>query len=282
MQATLFFSVRTASVADTLMAPSIRWLDHYVQACWRGARNACVSFGIIAARFGDAPQSATLFLRGDGANRRAPTLSPQNLERVQRYLGIYLLHVVSRDIDSHAAVDLPEGFLVRLLSEEEACAIARDPSLSLAEDFTRRFYALGAQCVAAFEGSRVVGYSWIGVQDSPYLEDVMVRVPHGSIYRFKSFVRPEYRGRRISAKLYVVGASLARAQDHHFSFALIASHNISSFAASRAAGRRRIGWIVMFHKGGMFLAIHSAGVRNRGIRLYAQARAIRWRPRAVS
>ena len=193
----------------------------------------------------------------------------RNLERLERFLGLHVLEVLYRDLETPPLVPLPSQYAVRLMDREEALALSRDPAFDITERMVDTAYSTGGGCVGAFDGREVAGCSWFAFRDTPYdRRGAMVRVPGDSMYRYKAFVRPIHRGAHLSAKLFHEGGRLARHAGRRHSFALVALYNERSLKASRAAGRQRLGRVVMLNKGPFFLAWHSRAVRDFGIALY--------------
>ncbi|HEX2482149.1 MAG TPA: hypothetical protein VHQ69_09735 [Methylomirabilota bacterium] len=59
----------------------------------------------------------------------------------------------------------------------------------------------GDLCVAAFEGERLIAYVWRAFGSTPAEDGLWITVPKPARYGYKSFTRPEYRGRHIQQVL---------------------------------------------------------------------------------
>jgi GNAT superfamily N-acetyltransferase len=126
----------------------------------------------------------------------------------------------------------------------------------------------GDLCVGALAAGTLAGYVWFAREQAPHVQGVWVRVPERAIYRYKAFVRPQYRGRRIAPALDTFAERLLGGSGRDCWVTCIATHNFSALRASKVSGARMLGYLGYWQAGNRFLAFHSAAVRRLGLSFY--------------
>jgi GNAT superfamily N-acetyltransferase len=160
----------------------------------------------------------------------------------------------------------PAGIDIRLLSEGELGQLEADEELNVGKvaDVFRR----GGGCAAAFDSGRLVGYTCFANEDAPYRDGTWIGVPPQAVHRYNSYVLRSHRGRGIAPALYRYADQIAVRGGREYLVGWTESHNFSSLAAHWAGGRRKLGYILFWHKGRRFLAIRTPAVRRFGFRIY--------------
>jgi GNAT superfamily N-acetyltransferase len=93
-------------------------------------------------------------------------------------------------------------------------------------------------------------------------------VPPRAVYRFKSFVRPAFRGMGIAAALYGAADAVVGRPGRAAVVVCIAGHNAASIAATLKSGSRPLGALAYWQTRRYFVAFHSRRVRRLGLRFY--------------
>lgn len=199
---------------------------------------------------------------------RAPwaRLGSALLRSLEWRLGLHVLGLYRAPLRSPAPH--PGSITVRALDEAHAIALGADRELEVRPEWARAAIRRGDRCLAAFEGERVVGYTWVSRQHALLDEGVDVRVGEGGEYRFKTFVRPGDRGRGLMPLLYRAADAAAAAEGRRWSCLCIAPYNEPSIAAARKAGAERMGLVVIWKFAGRVHAWRSAGVGRAGLEFH--------------
>lgn len=193
---------------------------------------------------------------------------------LRRYFGIHCLKVLVRELGVASPPPQPdEGVQCRLLGEREVLAFAADPSLELDAAWVRLAFGNGGACLGALHAGRLIAYNWLAYADTQYAKGVWLRVRGPFRYSYKTFVRPEYRGRRIAQALHALADHPALRRGRSLAVNLVDVCNHSSLAALRRAGSRPLGWVSFVKCFGVVLAVHSPGVRRAGLRFYGPTTA---------
>lgn len=190
------------------------------------------------------------------------------MHHVGRRAGLHLFRVFSRKLDPSAMQSASPGLDLRVLSEAELLAWSTDPELDLSERMIRNAFRSGGVCVGAVAGGELAGYVWFAYDSAPHVKGVWVQVPGEAIYRYKSFVRPAYRGRRIAPSLYRFADSVVYRPGREYVINCIATHNFSSIAASKTSGGQAFGYLAYWQTGNRFISFHSESLKRRGFRFY--------------
>ena len=164
-----------------------------------------------------------------------------------------------------AAASAPAAGL-RLLAPGEVLGLCGDPALDLAADKVKAAFDRGDLCAGAFDADRLAGYCWFAFAPLPHLDGVWVDFGPQVAWTYKSYVRPEYRGRGIARHLYVFGDAPALERRRAVSVICVESHNRPSIAAARGAGYANAGWAGYLRRPGPVRAWSSAAARGYGIR----------------
>jgi hypothetical protein len=197
--------------------------------------------------------------------------------RMESALGIWLYRVNVRKLGEGAAkADRPcQGITVRKLSEAELLEASGDDELDLSPGFVRDAMARGDLCCGAYEGDRLVGYTWRAPSIAPFRGDLWIKVRDPLHYVYKSYTRESHRGRGIHI-------ALTRLADRHMlekgrpaEVGFIDISNMPSLRAARSLGRRKIGWAGYARIFGRCYTFTTAGVRNAGAEFFLPSAATR-------
>lgn len=182
--------------------------------------------------------------------------------------GIHLVRIFLRTLGAPIPFEAPEGVEVRRLDEPEALGLATDAELDLSPAWIREAFRRPGGCVAAYVDGELAGYIWYAYEQAPDSDGVWLAVPPGATYRYKAYVRPRFRGRRITPILSRRVDDIAVEEGRRFTLAFIAVHNEPSLNAARAIGSRPVGYALYGRIGGRFFAFRSRRVRQLGLRFH--------------
>jgi hypothetical protein len=189
------------------------------------------------------------------------------MHQLGRRGGLHVFRVLTRPLQPPAApLEIP-GIVVRVLSTDELLRHCT-PQLDLSQPMVRDAGARGDVCIGALAGGDLAGYVWFAREAAPHLQGVWVQVPGQAIYRYKAFVSPAYRGRRIASALDAFAERLFQGGDRRWVVTCIATHNFPALAASKVSGAQTLGYLGYWQRGARFAAFHSAAVRKFGLRFY--------------
>lgn len=94
----------------------------------------------------------------------------------------------------------------------------------------------GGECLVAWDGETVAGYSWLNRERITLLGDPVCELVPGGGYTFFSFVWPEYRGKRVFQALTGAVYSRLKAEGFRFCCNLVDRNNAGSIGARAKYG----------------------------------------------
>lgn len=192
---------------------------------------------------------------------------------LRRYAGLHIYRVnlrplVRRSPEPH----LPDGITVRIVPAEELLKAAGDPELDLGVDFVRDALARGDMAFGAFEGDRLVGYTWRTFTAAPDSDALWVKVSHPCQYSYKAFTRASYRRRRIHVAITYFADAYLLARGYGFEVGYMEISNFSSIGVANFLGRRRVGYAGYVKWLGRRIPFRTPAVRKIGVELFEPSR----------
>jgi GNAT superfamily N-acetyltransferase len=187
------------------------------------------------------------------------------MRRIRPWL--YLAHVTTRPLYEIPRLLPPEGIEVRYPTREELHDAADRGDMMLDKQRVDDSLARGDLCSVAFDGKKLIGYAWNAFRTAPHVDDIWIEFQAPYRYGYKSFVLPEYRGRRISngTAPHSDADSIRQGFTHAISF--VETHNYKSIRANcRHPGRRFEGIAGYFRLFGKVFPFRSPPVKRLGFR----------------
>jgi hypothetical protein len=174
-----------------------------------------------------------------------PALLARVTARLQKSLGLWIYRVNIRQLGEPAAhpARLPEGITsVRALTEADLLEGANDDDLELEPAFVRSALARGDLSWGAFEGDKLVGYTWRSPALAPFRGDLWIRIGYPLHYVYKSYTRTTHRGKGIHIAITRVADQHMLEMGRPAEVGFIDISNLQSLRAARSLGRRKVGW----------------------------------------
>jgi hypothetical protein len=157
---------------------------------------------------------------------------------------------------------------VRIVSPEELLKAVDDPELDLGLDFVRSALARGDMAFGAFEGDRLVGYTWRTFTAAPDRDGLWARVSRPCQYSYKAFTRPSHRGKRIHVAITFVADAYLLERGYAFEVGYLETTNFASIGVANFLGRRKIGYAGYVKWFGRRILFRTPAVRKIGVELF--------------
>ena len=162
---------------------------------------------------------------------------------LRRYAGVHIYRINVRPLVAQSPESrLPGGLAVRNVPREELLKAAGDPDLDLDPDFIRDALARGDMAFGAFEGGRLVGYTWRTFTAAPDRDGLWARVHHPYQYSYKAFTRPSHRRKRIHVAITAFADAHLLRLGYAFEVGYLEIDNFASIGLADFMGRRKIGY----------------------------------------
>ena len=165
--------------------------------------------------------------------------------RLQKALGLWIYRVNIRQLGEPAPHHdrVPEGITtVRALTEADLLEGMKDDDLDLDPAFIRGALARGDRSWGAFEGDKLVGYTWRSSSIAPFRDDLWIKIGHPLHYVYKSYTRTTHRGKGIHIAITRVADRQMLETGRPSEVGFIDISNIQSLRAARSLGRHKVGW----------------------------------------
>lgn len=157
------------------------------------------------------------------------------------------------------------------MQPDEMLQRCADPALELSPAKAAAAFARGEICAGALDGERLAGYAWFAFAPTPHVDGLWMDFDADVAYTYRTFVRPEHRGRGIAAALYRLADLHCLERGRRHAVLCVEAHNRPSLLAAERSGARDLGFTAYAHVGGVFLSMRTAGVRRVGYRFYLPA-----------
>jgi hypothetical protein len=157
---------------------------------------------------------------------------------------------------------------VRIVPPEELLRAADDPEIDLDLDFVRDALARGDMAFGAFEGDRLVGYTWRTFTAAPDRDGLWARVSHPYQYSYKAFTRPSYRRKRIHVAITFFADAYLLGRGYTFEVGYMEITNFASISVADFLGRRRIGYAGYLKWFGHRIPFRTPAVKKIGAELF--------------
>lgn len=159
---------------------------------------------------------------------------------------------------------LPPHRDVRVACTDELLAASNDPANDLGADWIRKALGRGEICVGAFEGDKLLAYTWRALGPTPHEKGLWVHFDEKYVYGFKAFTRPGYRQQHLQ---YAVSGHLDHwLLDHGYRdyIGFIETHNFPSLIAGEKRGHRKVGYAGYLILFGQVIPFRSPGAKRVG------------------
>lgn len=190
------------------------------------------------------------------------------MSRLGRYTGLRVYRVNLRPLTRHAPAPNLSGIALRVVGPEEILKAADDAELDMHPDFVRDAQARGDLAFGAFEGDRLVGYTWRTFDSAPHIDGLWVRVDRPYQYSYKAFTRPSHRRRHIHIAVTCLADSCLLERGYVAEVGFVEIINFASLALADFMGRRRIGYAGHLNWFGRRIPFRTPAVKKIGVRLF--------------
>ena len=188
---------------------------------------------------------------------------------LRRYARLHIYRINVRPLLAQSPEPcLPSGLTVRIVPREELLEAAGDPDLDLDLDFIRDALARGDMAFGAFEGGRLVGYTWRTFTAAPDRDGLWARVKYPYQYSYKAFTRPSHRRKRIHVAITAFADAYLLRHGYAFEVGYLEIDNFASIGLADFMGRRKIGYAGYLRWFGRGIPFRTPAVKKIGAELF--------------
>lgn len=196
------------------------------------------------------------------------------LSRILRHADLRLYQIHVRPLAGRSrGPGSPGGITLRVLQPDELLKAAADPELDLDADFVRGALARGDLAFGAFDGDRLVGYTWRTFTAAPAFDGLWISVDRPYQYSYKAFTRRSHRGKHLHAAITSLADGHLLAHGYTAEVGIADITNFAGLGLARFMGRRRIGYAGCLKWFGTCRVFRTSAVKRIGVKLLARHRA---------
>ena len=135
-----------------------------------------------------------------------------------------------------------DGLMIRKATRDELLVAAKANPKQLSAEFVDDALANGQFCVGAFDGSRMVSWTWACFDTAPHGDGLCVQVEAPYEYGYKSLTLPAVRGQGVIGCVILARDQLCYQLGCTHIVGFVETHNYPSINTSKHLGSRRVGY----------------------------------------
>jgi hypothetical protein len=149
------------------------------------------------------------------------------------------------------SVEAAKTHVFRFATPEDLTLLSKTPAYAIAPTDIQRVSAGTARCMLQLDGTKLVGYAWIWTSRLAYIEDgVHLNLPSDTIYNYKGYTNPDYRGYGFQALRHLNLLKLTQAEGVKRLFGFVDRFNSKSLKGVRKSGYVKVGDLRIKHRNG--------------------------------
>lgn len=157
-----------------------------------------------------------------------------------------------------------DGFVFYFGNEKDLVFLDR-PDMDYDESsmrYSKKRLATGDQVVLGRCDDAVVFYVWVSLGELQVVQDHFIKIPPDCAFTYKSWVRPDYRGKNIMSSSYILMSEWLQANGYRRIFTLIRDDNTPSRNYAKKVGFIQRGTVTHLRIMGMRFNVFSSGARK--------------------
>lgn len=162
-----------------------------------------------------------------------------------------ILFALSKPRPLPDAIKAAETHEFKFATPEDLTRLSQNPAYSIAPVDIQRVAKGIARCLLQLDGEKLVGYAWIWNSRLAYIDDgVHINLPDDTIYNYKGYTNPEYRGYGYQALRHLHLLRLTEPEGVKRLFGFVDHFNSKSLSGVRKSGYVPVGELRIRHKNG--------------------------------
>ncbi len=170
-----------------------------------------------------------------------------------------ILVVLSEPRPIPRAIEAASTHTFKFASAQELLELGRNPAYAITAADVERVAGGIARCLLQLDGDKLAGYAWIWNSRLAYIEDVEngvqvdgvhINLPDDTIYNYKAYTNPEYRGYGFQALRHLQLLKLTEDEGVRRLFGYVDHFNSDSLKGVRKSGYVPVGELRVRHRKG--------------------------------
>jgi GNAT superfamily N-acetyltransferase len=168
-----------------------------------------------------------------------------------------ILVVLSEPRPIPKAIEAAADHTFKFATAQELEELGRTPAYGISPDDVERVASGVARCLLQLDGEKLAGYAWIWNSRLAYVEDdrvagdgVHINLPDDTIYNYKAYTNPDYRGYGFQALRHLQLLKLTADEGVRRLFGYVDHFNPDSLKGVRKSGYVPVGELRIRHRNG--------------------------------
>ena len=181
-----------------------------------------------------------------------------------KYEGQILSRISNQKITDVEIKMAPICLSIRSLNKSEQEFLSNQPEYDIEKRFLKKRQIYNDVCIGVCAPDKVLAYGWFSQNWTEIDNQFHIKTGHGTIYVYKVFTLPEFRGKHLITLLL---PEFSKTSEQQFNYlALVEIQNFSSLRGFTYAKFKPLGWILLFAKGKKRFIWTNSKIRNLGLR----------------
>ncbi|MDB4939408.1 MAG: family acetyltransferase, partial [Labilithrix sp.] len=166
-------------------------------------------------------------------------------------------------------LQIPTGYVGRMLESSELAPWSGDPRYELDEAFLASATKRGDRCYAITFGDELASYGWYSKHPTRIADGLDLHFDPSWVYMFKGFTLPAHRGKRLHALGMARALEVYVKEGSRGIVSYVESNNFASLKSCYRMGYEDIGTIFVSTVRGRLMTTASRGCKSYGLRVRA-------------
>ncbi len=156
------------------------------------------------------------------------------------------------------AFEAAGNHILKFATPDDIQALMHNPDYEFADVDVERV-KMGGKCLLQMDGDTLVGYAWVWPNHLPYIVDgIHINLPDDTIYNYKSYTAPEYRGYGFQALRHLELLRQLKPNGIRRLFGFVDHLNSKSLRGVKKSGYIKVGELKIKHKanGNVYVNMH--------------------------
>lgn len=140
------------------------------------------------------------------------------------------------------ALESSKEHIFKFATADELRAIQSFPGQTITDEYIDYVARGSARCLLQMDGDKLTGYAWVWMSKLAYIDEGFhLNLPNDTIYNFKAFTAPEYRGFGYQALRHLKLLEMLESEGIKRLFGFVEYRNINSLKGVKKSGYEQVG-----------------------------------------
>ena len=157
-----------------------------------------------------------------------------------------ILFALSKPRPVDLAIESAKDHTFKFAEVDELKKLQANPDYFISDEYVGHVANGSARCLLQLDGEKLAGYAWIWTHKLAYIDDGFhLNLPDDTIYNFKGYTNPDYRGFGYQALRHVKLLELLKDEGVKRLFGFVEYRNLRSLSGVKKSGYERVGTLTI-------------------------------------